>query len=61
MRYISFYIRPHLDYGDVYDTPGNICKYSHSVVLTYQMEKFESVQYSAAPSSNRGLERNFSG
>ena len=45
----KLYIRPHLDYGDViYHIPGNICDYSHSVVLTHQMEKLESVQYSAA-------------
>ena len=43
------YIRPYLDYGDViYHTQGNICEYSYSVVLTHQMEKLESVQYSAA-------------
>ena len=45
----KLYIRPHLDYGDViYHIPGNICDYSHSVVLTHQMEKLESVQYSAS-------------
>ena len=45
----KLYIRPHLDYGDViYHTPGNICEYSHNIVLTHQMEKLESVQYSAA-------------
>ena len=45
----KLYIRPHLDYGDViYHTPGNICEYSHSVVLSHQMEKLEYVQYSAA-------------
>ena len=32
----------------MYHTPRNICEYSHSVVLTHQMEKLESVQYSAA-------------
>ena len=45
----KLYVRPHLDYGDViYHIPHNICEYSHSVVLTNQMEKLESVQYSAA-------------
>ena len=39
----------HLDYDDViYYTPGNIYAYSHIVVLLHQMEKLESVQYSAA-------------
>ena len=45
----KLYVRPRLDYGDViYHIPHNICEYSHSVVLTNQMEKLESVQYSAA-------------
>ena len=45
----KLYIRSHLDYGDViYHTPGNICEYSHSIVLAHQMETLESVQYSAA-------------
>ena len=36
----KLYIRPHLDYGDViYHTSGNICEYSHSVILSHQMEK----------------------
>ena len=40
----KLYVRPHLDYGDViYHIPHNICEYSHSVVLTNQMEKLESV------------------
>ena len=42
-------VRPHLDYGDVtYHIPQNVWEFSHSVVLTNQMEKLESVQYSAA-------------
>ena len=45
----KLYVRPHLDYGDViYHIPQNVCEISHSVVLTNQMEKLESVQYSAA-------------
>ena len=45
----KLYVRPHLDYGDViYHIPHNICEFSHSVILTNQMEKLESVQYSAA-------------
>ena len=45
----KLYVRPHLDYGDViYHIPQNVCEFSHSVVLTNQMEKLESVQYSAA-------------
>ena len=45
----KLYVRPHQDYGDVvYHIPHNICEYIHSVLLTNQMEKLESVQYSAA-------------
>ena len=45
----KLYVRPHLDYGDViYHIPHDVCEYSHSVVLTNQMEKLESVQYSTA-------------
>ena len=45
----KLYVRPHLDYGDVvYHIPHNICEFSNSVILTNQMEKLESVQYSAA-------------
>ena len=45
----KLYVRPHLDYGDViYHIPQNVYEFSHSVVLTNQMEKLESVQYSAA-------------
>ena len=41
----KLYVRPHLDYGDViYHTPKNDDAYSEN----YQMEKLESVQYSAA-------------
>ena len=43
------YVRPHLDYGDViYHIPAKVCEFSHSVTLPNQMEKLESVQYSAA-------------
>ena len=43
------YVRPHLDYGDViYHIPAKVCEFSHSVILPNQMEKLESVQYSAA-------------
>ena len=43
----KLYVRPHLDYGDVvYHIPHNICEFSNSVILTNQMEKLESVQYS---------------
>ena len=45
----KLYVRPHLDYGDVvYHIPHNICEFSNSVILTNQMEKLESVKYSAA-------------
>ena len=45
----KLYVRPHLDYRDViYHIPQNICEFSHRVVLTNQMEKLESVQYSTA-------------
>ena len=45
----TLYVRPHLDYGDViYYITRCICKFSHSAVLTNQMEKLESIQYSAA-------------
>ena len=45
----KLYVRPHLDHGDViYHIPQNICEFSHSVVLTNQMEKLESVRYSNA-------------
>ena len=43
------YVRPHLDYGDViYHIPDNICEFSHRVILNSQMERLESIQYSAA-------------
>ena len=42
-------VRPHLDYGDViYHIPHRSLEHGDSVVLTNQMEKLESVQYSAA-------------
>ena len=45
----KLYVRPHLDYGDViYHIPARVCEFSHSVFLPNQMEKLESVQYSAA-------------
>ena len=45
----KLYIQPHLDYDDdIYHNLGNICEYSHSVVLKHQIEKLESAQYSAA-------------
>ena len=45
----KLYVRRHLDYGDVvYHIPHSICKFSNSVILTIQMEKLQSVQYSAA-------------
>ena len=45
----KLYVRPHLDYGDViYQSSANIGEFSHSVNLPNQMEKLESVQYSAA-------------
>ena len=45
----KLYVRPHLDYGDViYLSPAKVCEFSHSVILPNQMEKLESVQYSAA-------------
>ena len=45
----KLYVRPHLDYGDViYHSPAKVCEFSHSVILPNQMEKLESVQYSAA-------------
>ena len=41
----KLYVRPHLDYGDViYHIPHNICEFSHSVILTNQMEKLEYVR-----------------
>ena len=43
------YVRPHLDYSDViYHTPAKICEFSHDTMLNINMEKLESVQYSAA-------------
>ena len=45
----KLYVRPHLDYGDViYHTPQITCEFTNIVSLTNQMEKLESVQYSAA-------------
>ena len=45
----KLHVRPHLDYGDVtYHSPAKVCEFSHSVILPNQMEKLESVQYSAA-------------
>lgn len=45
----KLYVRPHLDYGDVmYHIAHKICEFSQSFKLTYQMERLEAVQYSAA-------------
>lgn len=45
----KLYVRPHLDYGDViYHTPQNVCEFSQNITLSNQMEKLESIQYSAA-------------
>ena len=45
----KLYVRPHLDYGDViYHSPVKVYEFGHSVTLPNQMEKLESVQYSAA-------------
>ena len=40
----------YVDDADViYHIPHSVCKFSQGIVLTNQMEKLESVQYSAAP------------
>ena len=45
----KLYVRPHLDYGDViYHDPPNLCEFSGNTTLSNQMEKIESVKYSAA-------------
>ena len=45
----KFYVRPHLDYGDViYRAPATICEFSRNIILPNLVEKLESVQYSAA-------------
>ena len=45
----KLYVRPHLDYGDViYHDPPNLCEFSGNTTLSSQIEKIESVQYSAA-------------
>ena len=45
----KLYVRPHLDYGDfIYHIPPTKCGYSEDLKLNHQMEKLESVQYSAA-------------
>ena len=45
----KLYVHSHLDYGDViYHIPHRRLEHGDSVVLTNQMEKLESVQYSAA-------------
>ena len=45
----KLYIRPHLDYGDViYHIPHKSLEHGDIVVLTNQMEKLETVQYSTA-------------
>ena len=48
-EFYKLYVRSHLDYGDViYHSLEKISEFSHSVILPSQMEKLESVQYSAA-------------
>ena len=45
----KLYIRPHLDYDDVvYHTPRAIDEFSHNITLNSQMDKLESIQYTAA-------------
>ena len=45
----KLYVRPHLHYGDViYHDAPNLCEFSGNTTLSNQMEKLESVQYSAA-------------
>ena len=45
----KFYVRPHLDYGDViYLIPAKVCEFSQNIIVPNVMEKLESVQYSAA-------------
>ena len=45
----KMHVRPHLDYGDViYHIPHKMWEFSQSFKLTYQMERLEAVQYSAA-------------
>ena len=45
----KLYFRPHLDCGDViYHTPQHVCEFSQNIMLSNQMEKLESIQYSAA-------------
>ena len=49
MNYISFNVRPYLDYGDViYHIPSKVCEFSQNIFLPSLMENLESVQYSAA-------------
>ena len=44
----KLYVRPHLDYGDViYHIPQKVCDFSLEILLHRQMERIESVQYSA--------------
>ena len=42
------YVRLHLDYGDITYIPDSICEFSHFVILSGEMERLESIQYSAA-------------
>ncbi len=45
----KLYVRPQLDYGDViYHSPQIDSEFSDRISLTNQMQKLESVQYSAA-------------
>ena len=44
----KLYFRPHLDYGDViYHIRQKVCDFSNEILLHRQMERIESVQYSA--------------
>ena len=57
MTYISYFFRPHLDYGDViYHVPAKRCEFSNNVIVLNLMVKLESVQYSFRFSSNRYME-----
>ena len=44
----KFYVRPHLDYGDViYHLPQKLNDFRHEITLNRQMKRLESVQYSS--------------
>ena len=45
----KLYVRPHVDYRDIiYHTPQTICEFTNIANLSNQIEKLESIQYSAA-------------